>query len=383
MQIQKRDGRKEPIKLDKISKRIQQMSYKLHKNVDPIKVAIKTIDGIYDGVTSIELDNLASEIAASMSTIHPDYSILAARIAVSSLHKDTSDSFVDTIKMMYNYYINPRNNQHSPLITSELYDIVRNNAEFFESNIITKNDFNYDYFGFRTLERSYLFKCNGKIVERPQYMLMRVSIGIHGNDLDEVIKTYQMMSNKIATHATPTLFNAGTPRPQLSSCFLLDMKDDSIDGIYDTLKQTALISQSAGGIGIAVHKVRAAGSYIAGTNGTSNGLVPMLRVFNDTARYVDQCFLEDALIHTENGHVQMNQLEIGDKIMTHDGTFQTLEKIKSFDKSGYLKINDVEVTHEHLFAVCTNYHENADLSSLNIEWKMAKDLSETDFLISL
>lgn len=287
MHIKKRDGRLEPIKLDKITKSIEKMSYKLHKHVDPIKVAIKTIDGIYDGVTSIEVDNLAAEIAATMSTIHPDYSILAARIAVRSLHKSTSDSFTETIQKLYSY-VNPRNKKWSPLVTRELYDIVNKHKELLESEIIKNNDFNYDYFGFRTLERSYLFKCDGKIVERPQYMLMRVALGIHGSDIDEAIKTYQIMSNKIATHATPTLFNSGTPKPQMSSCFLLDMKDDSIDGIYDTLKQTAKISQSAGGIGIAMHKIRASGSYIGGTNGTSNGLVPMLKVFNDTARYVDQ-----------------------------------------------------------------------------------------------
>jgi len=235
----------------------------------------------------LELDNLAAETAASMTVTHPDYAQLAARIAISNLHKNTNKSFSETMSEMY-HYVNPRTNQAAPLISDEVYEVIKENAEFLNSHIIYNRDFNYDYFGFKTLERSYLLRINGKIVERPQHMLMRVSVGIHLNDMEAVIETYELMSKKFFTHATPTLFNAGTPKPQMSSCFLLTMKDDSIDGIYDTLKQTAKISQSAGGIGLAIHNVRATGSYIRGTNGTSNGIVPMLRVFNDTARYVDQ-----------------------------------------------------------------------------------------------
>jgi ribonucleoside-diphosphate reductase alpha chain len=248
---------------------------------------MRVIEGLYDGVTTSELDNLAAETAASMTISHPDYAQLAARIAISNLHKNTNKSFSETMKEMY-FYVNPRTNQKAPLLSDEVYEAIQANAEFLNSHIIYNRDFNYDYFGFKTLERSYLLKINGKIVERPQHMLMRVAVGIHLNDMESVIETYDLMSKKFFTHATPTLFNAGTPKPQMSSCFLLTMKDDSIDGIYDTLKQTAKISQSAGGIGLSIHNVRATGSYIRGTNGTSNGIVPMLRVFNDTARYVDQ-----------------------------------------------------------------------------------------------
>jgi ribonucleoside-diphosphate reductase alpha chain len=287
MYVVKRDGRKEPVMFDKITARVRKLCYGLNELVDPVKVAMRVIEGLYDGVTTSELDNLAAEIAATMTTTHPDYARLAARISVSNLHKNTKKSFSDTMEDLYNY-INPRTGKKAPLLSDEVYQIIQENKEKLDSTIIYNRDFGYDYFGFKTLERSYLLKINGKIAERPQHMLMRVSIGIHLNDLEAAIETYELMSKKYFTHATPTLFNAGTPKPQMSSCFLLTMKEDSIDGIYDTLKQTAKISQSAGGIGLSIHNIRATGSYIGGTNGTSNGIVPMLRVFNDTARYVDQ-----------------------------------------------------------------------------------------------
>jgi ribonucleoside-diphosphate reductase alpha chain len=287
MYVVKRDGHKEPVMFDKITERIKKLCYGLNELVDPVKVAMRVIEGLYDGVSTSELDNLAAETAASMTIAHPDYAQLAARVAISNLHSNTKKSFSETMKDMYNY-VNPRNGQEAPLLSDEVFKVIQENSEFLDSHIIYTRDFNYDYFGFKTLERSYLLKINGKIVERPQHMLMRVSVGIHLDDLKSVIETYDLMSKKFFTHATPTLFNAGTPKPQMSSCFLLAMQDDSIDGIYDTLKQTAKISQSAGGIGLSIHNVRATGSYIRGTNGTSNGIVPMLRVFNDTARYVDQ-----------------------------------------------------------------------------------------------
>ncbi len=287
MYVVKRDGHKEPVMFDKITDRIKKLCYGLNDMVDAVKVAMRVIEGLYDGVTTSELDNLAAETAASMTVTHPDYAQLAARIAISNLHKNTNKSFSETMSEMY-HYVNPRTNQEAPLLSDEVHQVIQENAAFLDSHIIYTRDFNYDYFGFKTLERSYLLRINGKIVERPQHMLMRVAVGIHLNDMDAAIETYELMSKKFFTHATPTLFNAGTPKPQMSSCFLLTMKDDSIDGIYDTLKQTAKISQSAGGIGLAIHNVRATGSYIRGTNGTSNGIVPMLRVFNDTARYVDQ-----------------------------------------------------------------------------------------------
>ncbi|WP_299672479.1 ribonucleoside-diphosphate reductase subunit alpha [uncultured Tenacibaculum sp.] len=287
MYVVKRDGRKEPVMFDKITERVKKMCYGLNSIVDPVKVAMRVIEGLYDGVTTSELDNLAAEVAATMTTAHPDYAKLAARIAVSNLHKNTKKSFTETMTDLYNY-INPRTGKKAPLLADDVYEIIMKNADKLDSTIIYSRDFNYDYFGFKTLERSYLLKLNGQISERPQQMLMRVSIGIHKEDIDEAIATYELMSKKYFTHATPTLFNSGTPKPQMSSCFLLQMQDDSIDGIYNTLKQTAKISQSAGGIGLSIHNIRATGSYIAGTNGTSNGIVPMLRVFNDTARYVDQ-----------------------------------------------------------------------------------------------
>jgi len=287
MYVIKRNGKKEPVMFDKITSRVKKLCYGLNKLVDPVKVAMRVIEGLYEGVSTSELDNLAAEIAATMTTTHPDYAKLAARIAVSNLHKNTKKSFSETMDDLYTY-VNPRTSKKAPLLADDVYKIIKDNAEKLDSTIIYNRDFGYDFFGFKTLERSYLLKLNGQIVERPQHMLMRVSIGIHKTDLDAAIETYELMSKRFFTHATPTLFNAGTPKPQMSSCFLLQMQDDSIDGIYDTLKQTAKISQSAGGVGLSIHNIRATGSYIRGTNGTSNGIVPMLKVFNDTARYVDQ-----------------------------------------------------------------------------------------------
>jgi ribonucleoside-diphosphate reductase alpha chain len=287
MNVVKRDGRKEPIMFDKITARVKKLCYGLNELVDPVRISMRVIEGLYDGVTTSELDNLAAEVAATMTTSHPDYARLAARISVSNLHKNTKKSFSEVMEDLY-LYVNPRTGKKAPLLSDEVYKVIMDNKEDLDSTIIYNRDFGYDYFGFKTLERSYLLKLNGNIAERPQHMLMRVSIGIHLNDLASAKETYELMSKKFFTHATPTLFNSGTPKPQMSSCFLLAMQDDSIDGIYDTLKQTAKISQSAGGIGLSIHNVRATGSYISGTNGTSNGIVPMLRVYNDTARYVDQ-----------------------------------------------------------------------------------------------
>jgi len=287
MYVVKRDGRKEAVKFDKITARIIKMCYGLDPLVSPEAVAMKVIEGIYDGVTTSDLDTLAAEVAAAKTIDHPDYALLASRIAVSNLHKETKKNFSETMEDLYNY-IDPKTGQNASLLADDVYNIIMNNKDLLDSSIIYDRDFRYDYFGFKTLSRSYLLKIEGKIAERPQQMLMRVSIGIHKNDIQAAIRTYNLMSEGWFTHATPTLFNAGTPKPQMSSCFLLTMKEDSIGGIYDTLKSCAQISQSAGGIGLSIHDVRATGSYIKGTNGTSNGIIPMLRVFNDTARYVDQ-----------------------------------------------------------------------------------------------
>jgi len=288
MYVIKRSGKREEVKMDKITARIKKLCYGLDSNyVNAIVVSMKVVQGLYDGVSTTELDNLAAETAASLTTKHPDFAILAARIAISNLHKNTDKSFSRTMKALH-AYVDPKTDDPAPLISDKTMEIINRYKDELDSTIIYDRDYNFDYFGFKTLERSYLLKMKGKVKERPQHMLMRVAVGIHGEDLERVKETYNLMSQKWFIHATPTLFNSGTPKPQLSSCFLLTMQEDSIKGIYETLQQCALISQSAGGIGLSIHNIRATGSYIKGTNGTSNGIVPMLRVFNDTARYVDQ-----------------------------------------------------------------------------------------------
>ena len=288
MQVVNRKGEREDVRFDAILEKLTILSEGLNsKWVDPGHVTKLTIEGLYDGVTTRELDQLAAETAASLASHHPEYSRLAARICVDDLHRSTKDTFTDVITDLREY-IDPESNKHAPLISEEVYAVIMENAEILNNHIDYSRDNYYDYFGFKTLERSYLLRLDGEIAERPQHMLMRVSVGIHYNDIPRALETYDLMSQGYFTHATPTLFNSGTPMPQMSSCFLLTMQDDSLDGIYDTLKQCALISKSAGGIGLSIHHVRSKGSYIKGTNGTSNGIVPMLRVFNDTARYVDQ-----------------------------------------------------------------------------------------------
>jgi len=288
MIVTKRDGRKEDIQANKLEARVERLLNGLNqRHVSAHAVIDRVLEGSYDGVKTTQLDDLLAETAASMATEHPDYALLAGRLSVSRLHKETSDVFSETIDRLRKY-VSKTTGEHAPLISEEVHAFVMEHAEILDRAIDYRRDYEYDYFGFKTLERSYLLKMDGKIVERPQHMLMRVAVGIHSNNLESALETYELLSEKWYTHATPTLFNAGTPKPQLSSCFLLTMKDDSIPGIYDTLSQCAKISQSAGGIGLSVHNIRAKGSYIRGTNGTSNGLVPMLRVFNDTARYVDQ-----------------------------------------------------------------------------------------------
>lgn len=288
MFVYKRDGHKEPVKFDKITARISRLCYGLDpRHIDAVKITQRIISGVYEGVTTVELDNLAAETCAYMTTVHPDYATLAARIAISNLHKQTTKQFSQVISDLYNY-VNPKNGLHSPMISDEVYNIVMEFKDELNSAIVYDRDFKYNYFGFKTLERSYLLRINGEVAERPQHLVMRVAVGIHGRDIEKVLETYNLMSLRYFTHASPTLFNAGTPHPQMSSCFLVAMKDDSIEGIYDTLKECAMISKTAGGIGLHINNIRSTGSYIAGTNGTSNGIIPMVRVFNNTARYVDQ-----------------------------------------------------------------------------------------------
>lgn len=288
MKVLKRDGRHESVMLDKITSRINKFCYDLDMNfISPFSITRKVIQGLYPDVTTVELDNLAAETSASMTTIHPNYGLLAARLAVSNLHKETKKVFSEVMNDLY-HWINPKSKKHSPMISAKIHKIVMDNRDRLNSALIYDRDFSYNYFGFKTLDCNYLLKLNGKTAERPQHMLMRVAVGIHEEDIDAAIETYNLMSGKWCTHSTPTLINAGTTHPQLASCFLLTMKEDSIDGIYETLKQCALISKSAGGIGLNVHKIRGRGNYIDGSNRTSSGLIPMLRVFNDTARYADQ-----------------------------------------------------------------------------------------------
>lgn len=288
MKVIKRSGKLEEVSFDKITARIKKLCYGLNPEyVDHIEISKKVVLGLYDGVSTTELDNLSAETAATMTTIHPDYAVLAARIAISNLHKNTDKSFSKTMKALYEY-IDPKTGEKAGLIGDETMDIVWRYRDLLDSAIIYDRDYDFDYFGFKTLERSYLLRMNGEVVERPQHLFMRAAIGIHGENVEAAIETYNLMSEKWFIHATPTLFNAGTPKPQLSSCFLLSMTEDSITGIFETLSRCARISQSAGGIGVSIHNIRAKGSYIKGTGGTSNGIIPMLRVFNDTARYVDQ-----------------------------------------------------------------------------------------------
>ncbi len=396
MLVLKRDGHRESVKFDKITARIEKLCYGLDpKFVNPVEVAMKVINGLYDGVSTSELDNLAAEIAASMTTRHPDFAKLSARIATSNLHKVTSKSFSNTMKRLYNY-VDPKTGQNAPLISKETWKVIHENAAELDEAIIYDRDFGYDYFGFRTLEKSYLMKIDGKVVERPQHLLMRVAVGIHGEDLPAAIETYNLLSEKWFTHATPTLFNAGTPKPQLSSCFLLTMKDDSIDGIYDTLKQTAKISQSAGGIGLSIHNVRAKGSYIKGTGGTSNGIVPMLRNFDMTARYVDQCFHPETIVYSKAGIKKIGEIVLGDELLTHQGEFNNVAKLlhhrytgKMIEISVKQSLEPVMVTPEHPFYVLRGQkkminHEviknRLEKGLVEAEWIEAKDLLDDDMI---
>jgi ribonucleoside-diphosphate reductase alpha chain len=395
MQVIKRDGSNEPLKFDKISSRIRKMTYGLNNDfIDVMEISQKVIAGIFDGITTEALDNLAAETAASMIPKHPDYSILASRIAVSRLHKTTKKKFSETIQDLYDY-IDPETGNPASLIGEGTYKAVMENKDIFDSAVIHDRDFNFEYFGFKTLEKSYLLKMYGKVVETPQHMYMRVAVGIWGNDIKNALKTYELLSEHMMTHATPTLFNAGTRKPQLSSCFLLAMSDDSIPGIYKTLSDVAAISQNAGGIGLSIHNVRSTGSYIRGTNGTSNGIIPMLRVFNETARYVDQCFVGDTLISTSKGNKEIKKINEGDELITSDGKLNKVVKNKSFKYTGEIiqietQKGIIEVTKDHPFLCVRNVSENDTTESLRIKikngildisWVDAKNILKSDRII--
>lgn len=395
MEVIKRDGSREEVKFDKIKNRITKQCYGLNPKVDAIMVAQTVVgQGLnpQEATPTRDLDAFAARVAASNTTTHPDYSILAGRIAISSMHKDTQKKFSKVVEQLYNY-VDIRG-EHSPLVSKELHDLVMNNKRVIDSAIIHDRDFNIDYFGFKTLQKSYLLKINGEIVERPQHMFMRVALGIHNEDLESALKTYDLMSEKFMTHATPTLFNAGTPRPQLSSCFLVSMKDDSIDGIFDTLKSVANISKYAGGLGIAVSNIRSQGTFIAGTNGNSNGIAPMLRVFNNTAQYVDQCFVPETQVVTDAGLKVIADVREGDLIKTSDNSFHEVKANNSFEYDDELillttKSGKIEVTPEHpMLVVRKSNHETKEqlryalkTGTLVPEWIEAKNLLTTDKIL--
>lgn len=288
MQVRRSNGTLEAARFDRITEKVTRLSEGLdRKYIDPDLITKKTIEGFYDGITTRELDELTAEIAASMATVHPDYSLLAGRILVARLHQETSDRFSEAMTALYDY-VDQATGENASMIAEDVYRMVQENAETLDAAIDHQADYSYDYFGFKTLEKSYLLRKNGKVVERPQYLLMRVAVGIHKENLEKVLETYRLLAEKYYTHASPTLFNAGTRKAQMSSCFLVAMKDDSLDAIYETLKECALISKSGAGLGLHIHNIRSKGTYIKGTNGRSNGIIPMLRVYNETARYVDQ-----------------------------------------------------------------------------------------------
>lgn len=395
IKVIKRNGKKEPVMLDKIVDRITQQTYGLdQKWIVPFEVAQKVIEGITPDIKTSVLDQLAMETAASLTTKHPDYSTLAARLAITALHKETKKSFSETVSELYKY-VDPKTRKHSPIVSKDFYDLVKRHADELDSAIVHSRDHNFDYFGFKTLEKSYLLKMNGKVAERPQYMYMRTAIQVCGENIQDIIDTYNMLSEGYYTHATPTLFNSGTIRPQLSSCFLLDTESDSIEGIFNTLKESAQISKNAGGIGISFSKVRAKGTYIAGTNGTSNGIIPFLKIFNETARAVDQCFTPETKVITDNGLININQISEGDSVLTSDGKFNKVIKRKEFTKDAEFVVIKTKsglnkVTKDHQILVIRNLPKDIEDSSIilgikngvyNIEWVSANELLKSDKIV--
>jgi ribonucleoside-diphosphate reductase alpha subunit len=375
MFVIKRNSEKEEVSFDKVLTRVKNLSNGLLVNVH--EVAQKVCTRIYDGVKTSELDELAAYICSSMIIEHPDYGTLASRIIISNHHKNTSPSFSETIGILYSN--TDINGNHSPLISDDLYKIVTQHKEKLNSYIDYNRDYSFDYFGFKTLERAYLTRVKNKIVERPQQMLMRVALGIHGFDIKDALQTYDLMSQKYFTHATPTLFNAGTRVPQLSSCFLEAMEDDSIDGIFNTLKDCALISKYAGGIGLHVHNIRARNANIRGTNGTSTGLVPMLRVFNNTARYVNQCFTPETLVYTCLGPKHIKDIIPYSTVLTSDGTFRRVNQVMK--KVVNEELVKIEIEHGFQTISCTKVHEIfCKKSNGDTLYVSAGTLSEGDML---
>jgi ribonucleotide reductase alpha subunit len=396
MYVMKRDGQTEIVSFDKILRRIKRIGLEADIKINYTTLAMKVIDQLYDNISTTKIDELTADQCASMSSIHYDYATLASHITVSNHHKNTESDFATVMRQLYNYM--DKHEKHSPLVSKELLDIVEANKERISSALDFKRDYVFDYFGFKTLEKSYLMRINNKVVERPQHMWMRVSLGIHGSNIDDAIKTYDLMSQKYFTHATPTLFNAGTPRPQLSSCFLIAMENDSIEGIYNTLKDCALISKWAGGIGLHIHNVRATNSHIRGTNGTSNGIVPMLRVFNNTAKYVDQCVVPETYIYTTQGPIEIQNCSYGEtQVFNLTGGVETIENVLEHPYDGEIysietmhSIDNLRITPEHpVYALVgqargLNYsviQNRLDKNISKFEWIDAKDLKNDDMLV--
>ena len=365
MRVIKRNGELEEIAFDKILNRIKKLGLEANINVNYSSLTMKVIDQLYDKIHTTKIDELTADHCISLSTHHPDYATLAGRILVSNHQKNTSASFSEAMKQLYYFY--DVHGEHSPIISQELWETVLSNRETFDEMINHNRDYFIDFFGFKTLERAYLYSANNIIVERPQYMWLRVAIGIHGNKIDDIKETYDLMSQKYFTHATPTLFNAGSPRPQLSSCFLQAMENDSVDGIYNTLKECAQISKYSGGIGLHIHNIRCKDSHIRGTNGKTAGIVPMLKVFNSTARYINQCFAPETVVYSKDGPKQMKDVTDLDELITLDGTFKRVNKIIiNKVKKEILEIETensmfpVRVTKEHEIYVINHENINED-----------------------
>jgi ribonucleoside-diphosphate reductase alpha subunit len=395
MYVTKRNGEREIVSFDKILKRIRTIGTEANIKINYTSLVMKVIDQLYDGISTTKIDELSAEQCASMATIHPDYNTLAGRISISNHHKNTSNSFIDVMTQLYNY--KDKHNKHSPLVSEDLFTIINKYEEELESLCDYSRDYLIDYFGFKTLDRAYLMKINKVTIERPQHMWLRVAIGIHYDNIPKIKETYEMMSLKYFTHATPTLFNAGTPHPQLSSCYLIAMENDSIEGIYNTLKDCALISKWAGGIGLHIHNVRASGSHIRGTNGSSNGIVPMLKVFNNTAKYVDQCVHPETIIYTTDGPKQIQNCIAGiTNIFGLTGETETIQNvlehyyegdIYSIETEGMLK--PMQITSEHPVFVLPNYAGNdlntirndIELGLAKFQWVDVKDITTNDLMV--
>lgn len=396
IKVTKRNGKKEPLMLDKIIERINQQTYGLdQKWVVPFEVAQKVIEGITPNIETRVLDRLAMETAAALTTKHPDYMVLASRLAVTSLHKDTKKSFSETMSDLYNY-VDPKTRRHSPVLSKKFYDLVMAHADELDSAIVHSRDHNFDYFGYKVLEKSYLLRINGEVAERPQYMYMRTALQVWGDNLPKAIETYNLLSEGYYTHATPTLFNSGTIRPQLSSCFLLDVDEDSIEGIFDTLKECALISKNAGGLGLAFSRVRAKNTYIAGTNGTSNGIVPFLKIYNEMARAVDQCFTAESDVITKRGAVSIADVTDQDEVLTSDGHYHKVIRRKEYEvKDDELVVIKTasgvnKVTKDHQILVVRKVSPGVDSGAIKegvkngvypLEWVAAGELRTDDKIL--